>query len=113
MTKHLLCCSVARIGSVDELVGLLLSEEHRPLIEEYRSAVENDPQYFRFHCTSVALRLQYELKLHDLPSISIGECLETNSSTCCVLDSLEEALRRSSNLQSVGVQGHHSWSEME
>ncbi len=96
MAKYVFCCPQLSFASSEWLVNLLLSKEYRPLLEQYRYVLEDDPDYFRFHCTSTALKLQFELKLHDLPELKIDACNGPAGDGCCIIDALEEAIRRSS-----------------
>ncbi len=96
MPKYVFCCPHLRFVSTEQLVRMLLSEGYRPLLQRYRFILEDDPDYFRFHCTSAALKLQFELKLHDLPDLEITSCNGPDGDGCCIIDALEEAIRRSS-----------------
>ncbi len=93
MPNCLFCCSVDLFSSKEELIGLLLSEEHHSLLEAYREILEEDPDYLRFHATSTALRLQCALKTHNLPSLRVGTCPASNPRGCCMLEVLEGALK--------------------
>lgn len=94
MPKYAFCCPHLRFVSSEHLVQMLLSEKYRPMLMEYRYILEDDPDYFRFHCTSTALKLQFELKLHDLPDLAIDSCNGPTDDGCCIIDALEEAIRR-------------------
>ena len=94
MPKYAFCCPHLSFVSSEQLVRLLLSEEYRPLLLLYRNILEDDPDYLRFHCTSTVLKLQFELKLHDLPELSIACCNGPEDGGCCIIDALEEAIRR-------------------
>jgi hypothetical protein len=94
MPKNVLYCPHLRFVSSEQLVELLLSESHRSLLRQYQYILEEDPDYLRFHCTSTALKLQFELKLNDLPDLSIASCNGPGEEGCCIIDALEEALRR-------------------
>ena len=86
MAKYVFCCPQLSFLSMEKLVSLLLSERHRPLLEYYRHSLEDDPDYFRF---------QFELKLHDMPELQIVACNGPDGEGCCIIDALEEAIRRS------------------
>ncbi len=94
MAKYMFCCPQLSFISSERLIQLLLTERYRPLLLQYRYLLEEDPDYLRFHCTSTALKLQYELKLHDLPELEITSCDGPANDGCCILDALEEAIRR-------------------
>jgi hypothetical protein len=85
----------------ERLVQILLSEEYRPLIQQYRCTLEDDPDYLRFHCTSTGLKLQYELN-HEWPELAIASCESTVGDGACIIDALEDAIRR----VPVGRDGH-------
>ena len=94
MSKYAFCCPQLSFVSTEQLVRLLLSERYFPLLQQYQYILEEDPDYFRFHCTSVALKLQFELKLNDLPDLAITSCHGPADDGCCIIDALEEAIRR-------------------
>jgi hypothetical protein len=94
MSKYAFCCQHMSLVSPERLIQMLLSEPYRPILLEYRSILEDDPDYLRFHCTSTALKLQFELKLHDLPDLTITSCHGPAGGECSILDALEEAIKR-------------------
>ena len=94
MAKYVFCCPQLSFVSSEQLVKLLLSEKYQSLLQEYRYILDDDPDYFRFHCTSTALKLQFQLKLHDMPDLEIGVCNGYANDGCCIIDALEEAIKR-------------------
>ena len=79
------------------VVQMLLSQRYTRTLDEYSSLLDEDPDYLTHHSTATALKLQFEIKLNDLPSLKIGECLDQCSVECCIVDALREALKRRSS----------------
>ena len=64
------------------------------MLDEYCSTLEEYPDYLTYHSESTALKLQFQLKLNDLPSLSIRKCVNESSGECCIVDALKEAMNR-------------------
>jgi hypothetical protein len=93
MCTCLFGCPVALHARKENVVRLLLSVENRALLKYYHYALGNDPDYLRFHGPSTALRLCTVLMLREHPQIVLGGDVATPDN-CCVLEALEEAIRR-------------------
>jgi hypothetical protein len=78
--------------SFNEVVRIFLSEKYSPVLDEYCSMLHSDPEYLSYHGTSTALKLQFQLKLKDLPSLCIGGCLHGGTMECCIVAALKEAI---------------------
>jgi len=76
------------------VVQILSSEGYSQILEEYCAVLKEDPEYLTYYCASNALRLQYLLKLSDMPGLIVGECLTGPTCDCCIIDALKEAIRR-------------------
>ena len=80
--------------SFEDLVKIFRSVKYVPVVEEYYGLLQSDPDYISYHHTSMALRLQFQLKLEDLPSLCIGSCIDERTGECCIVTALREAIRR-------------------
>jgi hypothetical protein len=78
----------------ESVVRILSSEPYSQILDEYRSVLEDDPEYLRYYCAKTALRLQLLLKLKELPSLTVGGCLEGSCDACCIIGALKEAMSR-------------------
>jgi hypothetical protein len=78
----------------ESVVRILSSEPYSQILDEYRSVLEDDPEYLRYYCAKTALRLQLLLKLNELPSLTVGGCLEGSCDACCIIGALKEAMSR-------------------
>jgi len=96
MTGKTVTCRIDTCPPFEELVRALLTPDHRQILEEYRSIVEQDRDYLTYHWMSTALKLQFLLKRDDIPEISIGGCIDGVASGCCVVEALREAMLRGS-----------------
>jgi hypothetical protein len=90
-------CHVETCPAFEELVRHLSARRYTYLRDEYAAVLEDDPDYFVYHWMSTALRLQCQLKSHEIPTLKIGVCIDKASSSCCVVDALSEAIRRGSS----------------
>lgn len=97
MIENQFSCSLLSCTSFDKMVDLFTSERYCKVLEEYRAIVERDPNYLTFHFMSTALKLQFHLKLNELPSLNIGGCMKEGFGRCCVVDALKEAIDRTSH----------------
>jgi hypothetical protein len=98
-------CPIQNAATTREVVQHLMTGSYRPLIQEYKALLEEDPDYLDFHFASAALRVQFALKLNDLPSLQIGLCNGSPTHRCCVLEALVEAVSRCSKERSAGGRG--------
>ncbi len=94
MLKCLFCCQMAAHASKEQVMALLLSDEHRPLLEGYRAILAEDPDYLRFHSASISLRLMCVLRLHDIPSLRIDQCGDAPSQGCCIVEAMLAAVQQ-------------------
>ena len=104
MSDQSALCDLASDASFNAMVRILSSKRYAEVVDEYCSMLEDDPNYLSYHWQSAALKLHFLLKLHDLPSLNIGGCINTDSSECCIVEALKEAIRlRSSGRSAVRV----------
>ncbi len=94
MSTHEVYCDATACLSFEKIVQLLLSERYSGVLDEYCFTLEEFPDYLSYHSMSTALRLQFELKLNDLPWLKIGGCTPEIPGGCCLVDALKEAIRR-------------------
>lgn len=80
--------------SFNGLVQIFGEEKYVPVVEEYHSILQTDPDYMSYHHTSTALRLQFQLKLEDFPDLCIGSCINESTGECCVVTALREVIRQ-------------------
>ena len=78
----------------ESVVRILSSESYSQILDEYRSVLEDDPEFLRYYCAKTALRLQVLLKQNELPSLTLGGCLEGSCDDCCIIGALKEAISR-------------------
>jgi hypothetical protein len=92
MSKCLFCYPVDIHATKEEIIDILLSDEYRALLEYYRSVLEDDPDYLRFHGVSTSFRLCSALKLQSFPRRSLA--YHTDACSCSVVEALEGAIKR-------------------
>ena len=97
MADRPVACSNKTCPAFENVVTILLSDKHSSLVDEYCPIAREDPTYLTYHCMSIALRVQYELKLKDLPGLTIGGCMSRFPEPCCLVDALKEAIRQRSS----------------
>ena len=73
---------------------LLSTARYSWILDAYRSRIEEDADYLSYHWMSTSLKLQFLLKLNDLPLLEIGECFNGVSGECCLVTALREAIKR-------------------
>ena len=94
MSGKPIVCDLRNCSSFDGVVQIFLNRRYAHLLNEYRSILEEDPEYLSYHGTSTALRLQFQLKSKEFPQLAIGTCLEGAGGECCIVRALHEAISR-------------------
>ena len=96
MLTRTVACDNKTCPPFESVVDTLSSGKYAAMVEEYCAIAKEDPAYLTYHCMSVALRVQYELKLKDFPSLMIGGCMSRFPKACCLVEALKEAIEQRS-----------------
>lgn len=96
MPEQPVLCHNTSCPPFQNVVSLLSSNKHTSLVDEYCSIAREDPSYLTYHCMSIALRVQYELKLEDVPGLTIGGCMSQFPEPCCLVEALKEVIQQRS-----------------
>ena len=99
MLTRSVVCDNKTCPPFETVVDILSSDNYAEMVEEYCAIAKEDPAYLTYHGMSVALRVQYELKLKDLPSLTIGGCMSGFPKACCLVEALKEAITQRSSLK--------------
>ena len=94
MSEKPFTCDISGCPSFEGVVDIFLNSRYARVVDDYRSILEEDPEYLSYHGMSTALRLQFQLKRKELPQLGIGACFEAATGECCIVSALREAIRK-------------------